>query len=325
MNNNSRGNITKLHQDLKRLVKEIEDLINTQICNLRRIKSYVLNEQQFKLVKTRTEMNPLEVKEYKLDQEENRIFLLIGMDLQSAIKDSNLTEVVLDVLKTWEKSLEDSKRLEIKIEDLDLDNETMILDDNDVLIGNLRSAQENHATIERQRDDSFKNLLQTFEAIGMLMDEEKMEYALLGMEMRDYLHHENETIRTAMKEVWKYWESQVKPYLQLPLLPNHKLRSRASVSGAVFNVSTSIIGAEIMSIPATLKVLRVIPVFVCVDCDHYLLAGISVEILMRFTHADNSTTYAGVMREFFGRVGSVAVHRDRSLNSFKLTAQLPRL
>ncbi|KAJ0101715.1 hypothetical protein Patl1_06716 [Pistacia atlantica] len=68
--------------------------------------------------------------------------------------------------------------------------------------------------------------------------------------------------------------------VQVPLLPNHKLRSRASLSGAVFNVFTSIIGAKIMSIPATLKVLRVIPVFACVDCDHCLLAGISVEILI---------------------------------------------
>ncbi|XP_031278802.1 amino acid transporter AVT6C-like [Pistacia vera] len=94
--------------------------------------------------------------------------------------------------------------------------------------------------------------------------------------------------------------------VQVPLLPNHKLRSRASVSGAVFNVSTSIIGAGIMSIPATLKVLGVIPAFVMIviiAC----LANISVEILMRFTHAGDSTTYAGVMKESFGRVGSVAV------------------
>ncbi|KAJ0045338.1 hypothetical protein Pint_06622 [Pistacia integerrima] len=201
MDNNS-GNIAELRQDLKRLVKEIDDLINAQIYNLRRMKSYVLNEQQFKLVKASagTEMNPQEVEEYKLDHKENKIFLLIGMDLQSAIKDSDLTKAALDVLKTWENSLEDSKRLEIKIEDLDLDNETMILDDNDVLIANLRSAQENHATLKRQREDSFKNLLQTFEAIGMLLDEEKMVYVLLGMEMRDYLHHENETIRTAAEE-----------------------------------------------------------------------------------------------------------------------------
>ncbi|KAJ0045016.1 hypothetical protein Pint_06619 [Pistacia integerrima] len=105
------------------------------------------------------------------------------MDLQSAIKDNDLIEAALDVLKTWEKITKDLKRLEIKIEDLDLDNETMILDDNDVLIANLRSAQENHATIEREREDSFKNLLQTFEAIGMLMDEEKMEYLLAGKDV----------------------------------------------------------------------------------------------------------------------------------------------
>lgn len=94
--------------------------------------------------------------------------------------------------------------------------------------------------------------------------------------------------------------------LQAPLLPSYKLRSRASVAGAVFNVSTSIIGAGIMSIPATLKVLGVIPAFlliVIIAC----LADVSVEILMRFTHAGDSTSYAGVMRESFGRVGSVAV------------------
>ncbi|KAJ0045022.1 hypothetical protein Pint_06617 [Pistacia integerrima] len=99
--------------------------------------------------------------------------------------------------------------------------------------------------------------------------------------------------------------------VQVPLLPNHKLRSRASVSGAVFNVSTSIIGAGIMSIPATLKVLGVIPAFVMIviiAC----LANISVEILMRFTHAGaqrrdvlsgnqpGGLAHLGVLQEWFG-------------------------
>ena len=50
-----------------------------------------------------------------------------------------------------------------------------------------------------------------------------------------------------------------------PLLPKKKQREkRASVHGAVFNVSTSIIGAGIMSIPATLKVLGIIPALVLI-------------------------------------------------------------
>ncbi|KAJ0045343.1 hypothetical protein Pint_06624 [Pistacia integerrima] len=67
------GKITELRGDLKRLVKELEDLDNAQIYNFKRMKSYVLNEQQFKLAGT--EMNPEKVEAYKLDHEENRIFL----------------------------------------------------------------------------------------------------------------------------------------------------------------------------------------------------------------------------------------------------------
>ncbi|KAH9767349.1 Amino acid transporter AVT6C [Citrus sinensis] len=94
--------------------------------------------------------------------------------------------------------------------------------------------------------------------------------------------------------------------LQAPLLPSSKMEKRPSVSGAVFNVATSIIGAGIMSIPATFKVLGVIPAFVLIviiAC----LTDISVDILMRYTHAGETSTYAGVMRESFGRAGSVAV------------------
>ncbi|KAF9674541.1 hypothetical protein SADUNF_Sadunf10G0137800 [Salix dunnii] len=92
-----------------------------------------------------------------------------------------------------------------------------------------------------------------------------------------------------------------------PLLPKKKQgEKRASVHGAVFNVSTSIIGAGIMSIPATLKVLGVIPALVLIMIIAWLV-DISVEFLLRYTHSGESTTYAGVMREVFGRVGSVSV------------------
>ncbi|XP_062156876.1 amino acid transporter AVT6C [Alnus glutinosa] len=94
--------------------------------------------------------------------------------------------------------------------------------------------------------------------------------------------------------------------LQVPLLPEHKPALRhASVCGAVFNVSTSIIGAGIMSIPATLKVLGVIPAFLLILVIA-LLSDVSVEFLLRFTHSGDTTTYAGVMKESFGRVGSTA-------------------
>ncbi|XVE99840.1 hypothetical protein REPUB_Repub03eG0236300 [Reevesia pubescens] len=95
--------------------------------------------------------------------------------------------------------------------------------------------------------------------------------------------------------------------VNVPLLPDSKPQAKhASVSGAVFNVSTSIIGAGIMSIPATLKVLGVVPAFLLIVVIAWL-TDISVEFLMRYTHAGDSTTYAGVMKESFGRVGSVLV------------------
>ncbi|KAF5187672.1 Amino acid transporter avt6c [Thalictrum thalictroides] len=78
----------------------------------------------------------------------------------------------------------------------------------------------------------------------------------------------------------------------------------ASVSGAVFNVSTSIIGAGIMSIPATLKVLGVLPSIILI-LFVAVLSDISVDFLLRYTNSSKS--YAGVMGESFGKVGSVVL------------------
>ncbi|CAJ1971074.1 unnamed protein product [Sphenostylis stenocarpa] len=92
----------------------------------------------------------------------------------------------------------------------------------------------------------------------------------------------------------------------VPLLPNSKSGGPpATVFGAVFNVSNSVIGAGIMSLPATLKVLGVIPALVLILVIAFL-AELSVEFLMRFTRAGQTTTYAGVMREAFGAFGAVA-------------------
>ncbi|KAJ4979865.1 hypothetical protein NE237_010645 [Protea cynaroides] len=89
----------------------------------------------------------------------------------------------------------------------------------------------------------------------------------------------------------------------------------ASIAGAVFNVSNSVIGAGIMSIPATLKVLGVVPAFALILIIA-VLSSISVDFLLRFTNADVSTTYAGVMSEAFGRVGSIAFQICIMINNF---------
>lgn len=76
----------------------------------------------------------------------------------------------------------------------------------------------------------------------------------------------------------------------------------ASFQGAVLNLSTTIIGAGIMSIPATVKVLGVLPALLVILAVA-LLSDISIEFLLRFTDAGTSTSYSGIMSESFGRLG----------------------
>ncbi|KAJ6841935.1 uncharacterized protein M6B38_303730 [Iris pallida] len=82
----------------------------------------------------------------------------------------------------------------------------------------------------------------------------------------------------------------------------------ASVSGAVFNLSTSIVGAGIMSIPATLKVLGVGPALLLIAAVAFL-SDASVEFLVRYTGHSGApvASYAGLMGESFGRAGSAAL------------------
>ncbi|KAJ4796020.1 Transmembrane amino acid transporter family protein [Rhynchospora pubera] len=82
----------------------------------------------------------------------------------------------------------------------------------------------------------------------------------------------------------------------------------ASVSSAVFNVSTSIVGAGIMSIPAAMKVLGVIPAFFLIAAVA-LLADVSVEFMLRYTGWSlGPPSYAGIMRDAFGHVGSTVLN-----------------
>ncbi|PSS32502.1 Sodium-coupled neutral amino acid transporter 6 [Actinidia chinensis var. chinensis] len=91
-----------------------------------------------------------------------------------------------------------------------------------------------------------------------------------------------------------------------PLLPKIRPRGGASIYGAVFNVSTSMIGAGIMSIPATFKVLGVIPGFILILMVAFAVE-VTVEFLLRYTNSGESASYGGLMAESFGKFGSVAL------------------
>ncbi|WRX12174.1 Amino acid transporter [Theobroma cacao] len=97
----------------------------------------------------------------------------------------------------------------------------------------------------------------------------------------------------------------------IPLLPDvDSLECQSSrgaaVSGAVFNICTTMVGAGIMSIPASVKVLGIIPGFVVIFMIAFLVE-VTVEFLLRYTQSGKATTYAGLMAESFGSFGSLSV------------------
>ncbi|KAK7300464.1 hypothetical protein RJT34_11308 [Clitoria ternatea] len=88
--------------------------------------------------------------------------------------------------------------------------------------------------------------------------------------------------------------------------PEDPISQNGSLFGAVFNISTTMVGAGIMSVPATMKVLGIIPAFVVIVLVA-LITDITVEFMLRYTSSGESTTYAGMVGESFGTLGSLAV------------------
>lgn len=76
----------------------------------------------------------------------------------------------------------------------------------------------------------------------------------------------------------------------------------ASFSGAVFNLSTTIVGAGIMALPATMKVLG-LGVGVAMIIFMAFLAEASIELLLRFSRAGKTVSYGGLMGDAFGKYG----------------------
>lgn len=96
---------------------------------------------------------------------------------------------------------------------------------------------------------------------------------------------------------------------RVPLLPvdqNDRSGGGGSISGAIFNISTGMVGAGIMSIPATFKVLGVIPSFFVILLVGYFVE-VTVDFLLKYTHSGESDSYGGLMAESFGKFGSVAL------------------
>ncbi|MBA0877716.1 hypothetical protein Goshw_009054 [Gossypium schwendimanii] len=96
-----------------------------------------------------------------------------------------------------------------------------------------------------------------------------------------------------------------------PLLPKqqdedavHDEFNGASFIGAVFNLSTTIVGAGIMALPATMKVLGLI-LGVALIIFMGFLTDASIEFLIRFSKAGKITSYGGLMGDAFGKYGKI--------------------
>ncbi|CAA2980853.1 sodium-coupled neutral amino acid transporter 7 [Olea europaea subsp. europaea] len=79
-----------------------------------------------------------------------------------------------------------------------------------------------------------------------------------------------------------------------------------SISGAIFNISTGMVGAGIMSMPATFMVLGVIPSFILILIIAFFV-DVTVEFLLKYTQSGKSNTYGELMAESFGKFGSIAL------------------
>lgn len=76
----------------------------------------------------------------------------------------------------------------------------------------------------------------------------------------------------------------------------------ASYSGAVFNLSTTIVGAGIMALPETLKQLGTIPGLIVIILGA-MLTQKSIEMILKFSRISKATSYANLAGQAFGGAG----------------------
>lgn len=78
----------------------------------------------------------------------------------------------------------------------------------------------------------------------------------------------------------------------------------ASFSGAVFNLATTIIGAGIMALPATMKILGLVLGITMIVVMAFLTDQ-SIEFLLRFSKVGKRRSYGALMDDSFGKPGKI--------------------
>ncbi|KAF0935512.1 hypothetical protein E2562_034303 [Oryza meyeriana var. granulata] len=88
----------------------------------------------------------------------------------------------------------------------------------------------------------------------------------------------------------------------------------ASFSGAVFNLSTTIVGAGIMALPASIKMLGIIPGILMIILVA-LLTEASIDMMVRCSHQGKITSYGWLMGETFGPWGRIVLQASVVINN----------
>lgn len=80
----------------------------------------------------------------------------------------------------------------------------------------------------------------------------------------------------------------------------------ASVPSAVFNLSTTVVGAGIMALPATMKVTG-LPLGILTIIVMGILSDNSIQIMLRYSRPSGARSYGGLMADAFGAIGRALV------------------
>ena len=80
----------------------------------------------------------------------------------------------------------------------------------------------------------------------------------------------------------------------------------ATMTSGVFNLSTTIVGAGIMALPATMKVLG-LPLGILLIIIVGILSEGSVRVLLRYTQPSGAKSYSDLMGSAYGEVGRAMV------------------
>lgn len=114
--------------------------------------------------------------------------------------------------------------------------------------------------------------------------------------------------RAGVKEVYAHTE-------RTPLLPSkaqdlveevYDDYHEASVPSGVFNLSTTIVGAGIMALPATMKVLG-LPLGILLIIVVGILSESSIRVLLRYSRPSGAKSYSDLMGSAYGEVGRASV------------------